>query len=240
MLDVHPPHEAAHGWKDFFVHMATICLGLLIAIGLEQSVEWMHHRHELKELQESLRRDTEKQVGDALHYETVSTFEIANSEARMQQAAEALRTHQPIAQPRVIGNPPAEQAVLPVDPAWKAATASGLLALAPQQDVVAYSEIDGIVGKIDVGLDRASQANRKLREFEKEAAMVGGPAEQALAKATPEELKTYMVDLDEMISAFDRLRGECRVLRGADRAVLSGERDLAKIEAAEMQFLHEP
>jgi len=35
MLDVHPPHEAAHTWKDFFIHIATIVVGLLIAIGGE-------------------------------------------------------------------------------------------------------------------------------------------------------------------------------------------------------------
>ncbi len=27
MLDVHPPHEAAHTWKDFFLHVATIVGG---------------------------------------------------------------------------------------------------------------------------------------------------------------------------------------------------------------------
>src|SRR5664279_1235216 len=37
MLDVHPPTAAIHGWKDFFVHIATITIGLLIAIGLEQT-----------------------------------------------------------------------------------------------------------------------------------------------------------------------------------------------------------
>jgi hypothetical protein len=37
MLDVHPPHEVTHTWKDFFIHIATIVVGLLIAIGLEQS-----------------------------------------------------------------------------------------------------------------------------------------------------------------------------------------------------------
>ena len=30
---------AAHGWRDFFVHIATIVIGLLIALGLEQSAE---------------------------------------------------------------------------------------------------------------------------------------------------------------------------------------------------------
>ncbi len=45
MLEVHPPEHAAHTWRDFFVHIATIVVGLLIAIGLEQSVEWVHHKH---------------------------------------------------------------------------------------------------------------------------------------------------------------------------------------------------
>jgi hypothetical protein len=47
MLDVHPPHQIVHTWKDFFIHIATIAVGLLIAIGLEQTVEYFHHRHQL-------------------------------------------------------------------------------------------------------------------------------------------------------------------------------------------------
>ena len=69
MLDVHPPHEAAHTWPDFFIHIATIVVGLLIAVGLEQTVEYVHHRHlthraheqlaqELELNQENLRRNT--------------------------------------------------------------------------------------------------------------------------------------------------------------------------------------
>ena len=34
MLDIHPPHTPTHTWKDFFIHIATIGLGLLIAVGL--------------------------------------------------------------------------------------------------------------------------------------------------------------------------------------------------------------
>ena len=44
MLDVHAPHSPTHTWKDFFIHIATICIGLLIAIGLEQTVEAIHHK----------------------------------------------------------------------------------------------------------------------------------------------------------------------------------------------------
>ncbi len=42
MLDVHPAPHAAHSWKDFFIHIATIVIGLLIAVGLEQMVEYFH------------------------------------------------------------------------------------------------------------------------------------------------------------------------------------------------------
>jgi hypothetical protein len=57
MLDVHPAHHAANSWRDFFVHIATIVLGLLIAIGLEQTVELLHHRHQRQQLQEDLRSE---------------------------------------------------------------------------------------------------------------------------------------------------------------------------------------
>ena len=49
MIDVHAPHHTVHTWRDFFVHIATIVVGLLIAVALEQAVEYSHARHELKE-----------------------------------------------------------------------------------------------------------------------------------------------------------------------------------------------
>ena len=57
MLDVHPPHAPPHTWKDFFIHIATICVGLLIAVGLEQTVEWIHHRHQLHQLEQDLQTE---------------------------------------------------------------------------------------------------------------------------------------------------------------------------------------
>jgi hypothetical protein len=62
MLDVHPAHHAATTWRDFFIHIATIVLGLLIAIGLEQTVEAIHHRHQLAETREALQQELRKNV----------------------------------------------------------------------------------------------------------------------------------------------------------------------------------
>ena len=60
VLDVHPAHHAASTWRDFFIHIATIVLGLLIAIGLEQTVEYFHHRHQVAETREALHRELEQ------------------------------------------------------------------------------------------------------------------------------------------------------------------------------------
>jgi hypothetical protein len=60
MLDVHAPRERVHGWSDFFIHIATIVIGLLIAVGLEQTVEYFHHRHQAREGLELLRREVDE------------------------------------------------------------------------------------------------------------------------------------------------------------------------------------
>jgi hypothetical protein len=59
VLDVHPPHEPVHGWRDFLLHILTITIGLLIALGLEGCVEWQHHRHLVHEAEASLHAEIE-------------------------------------------------------------------------------------------------------------------------------------------------------------------------------------
>ena len=54
MLDVHPAHHAASSWNEFLIHITTIVLGLLVAIGLEQTVEYVHHRHLASEARASI------------------------------------------------------------------------------------------------------------------------------------------------------------------------------------------
>ena len=60
MLDVHPPHEPVHGWRDFLLHLFTITIGLLIALSLEGLVEWQHHRHLVHEAEASLHDEIER------------------------------------------------------------------------------------------------------------------------------------------------------------------------------------
>ena len=62
MLDVHPPHEPINSWKGFSLHISTIVIGLLIAVGLEQTVEYFHHRHEIREAREALAAEHEENI----------------------------------------------------------------------------------------------------------------------------------------------------------------------------------
>jgi hypothetical protein len=62
MLDVHPPHAPTHTWKDFFIHIATIVVGLLIAVSLEQTVEAIHHRREAGEARDSILRERSENI----------------------------------------------------------------------------------------------------------------------------------------------------------------------------------
>ena len=41
---VHVPQEGIHTWREFAVHIAVVTIGLLLAIGLQQIVETVHHR----------------------------------------------------------------------------------------------------------------------------------------------------------------------------------------------------
>ncbi len=64
MIDVHPPHEPVHGWRDFLLHILTITIGLLIALSLEGLVEWQHHRHLVHEAEASLHEEIQNNAKD--------------------------------------------------------------------------------------------------------------------------------------------------------------------------------
>ena len=59
MLDVHPIHAPVGGWRDFFIHIATIVVGLCIAVAIQQAVEHVHNRYQIAETRQALRLERE-------------------------------------------------------------------------------------------------------------------------------------------------------------------------------------
>src|ERR1700683_5134910 len=93
-MDVHPPHQAIHTWRDFLLHMTTICLGLLIALGLEQGVESIRRAHERHDLRQALDRDSRQSIIDAGRSIRYSDAYIAWLLARIKVVQAALAAHQ--------------------------------------------------------------------------------------------------------------------------------------------------
>lgn len=66
MLDVHAPEHSISGVREFFIHLFTITVGLLIALGLENATEAMHHRHQRKEAEAMIRQELAENRSDLL------------------------------------------------------------------------------------------------------------------------------------------------------------------------------
>lgn len=79
MLDVHPPEHGIHGARDFLVHLLTITVGLLIALGLEQAAEAMHHRHEREEAETTIRSELRENLQDLKQLQGYMTTEVTNT-----------------------------------------------------------------------------------------------------------------------------------------------------------------
>jgi hypothetical protein len=140
MLDVHPPHHPTHTWKDFCIHIATITVGLLIAIGLEQTVESIHHQHQIREVREAL---------DGERAENIKRF-YTNVERHLYALAYLhndlriflyLRDHPHATFNQLPGVPVWPiGAVEPLNAAWSTAQQTGVLERMPHDEVAAYTE----------------------------------------------------------------------------------------------------
>ena len=140
MLDVHPAHHAATAWREFFVHIGTIVLGLLIAVGLEQTVEAVHKRHEVRHLEEDLRAENRIALADDATNAKLVDARVASIETNLARLNEA-RKHggQPL---ELVESPVPTALFAPPDSAWLGVRDSGLLPLLSERHASNYWKID--------------------------------------------------------------------------------------------------
>lgn len=148
MLDVHPPHHPLHAWRDFFIHLATISIGLLIALSLESGVEWMHHRHEIAHTREALGRELEENSRNFATNTRYFRHDTALLENNL-MVLDFLQKH-PAAKPdqlpgMILWNLSNEDLG---DSEWKAANQTGIVALMPQDEVKKDAELYELIALI--------------------------------------------------------------------------------------------
>jgi hypothetical protein len=161
MLDVHPAHHAASTWRDFFIHITTIVLGLLIAIGLEQTVERIHQYYELRETREALERElkaNEKDWAGDEHDWRRTFAELKNNLTVL----EYIRLHSKTPQTALPGELRWIQSPFMWNHAvWDAAQQKGIVQLMPLEEANANQEYYGILTAMN---DQSLQAWNAINE----------------------------------------------------------------------------
>jgi hypothetical protein len=152
VLDVHPPNEPVHSWRDFLVHLVTITIGLVIALSLEGLVEWRHHKALVHEAQASLQVEIEANARELQKG-------LKDVDAEQKQLAEDLVILQ-----KIIDNPKAPNVETPKinihipafdDVSWETAKATGALSYMPYGEAHRYSDIYKQQDEVDVAEHQA-------------------------------------------------------------------------------------
>jgi hypothetical protein len=141
MLDVHPVHATISGWRDFFIHIVIVFIGLGLAISLQQTVEYLHHRYQVAETRRALLQE---------RAENRSTF-AAQTRAWHRTVAELqnnllvfqyLQQHPGTPQEKLPGVLLWNVSELAFSTAvWDAARESGVIALMPREEIEGYNDL---------------------------------------------------------------------------------------------------
>ncbi len=219
MLDVHPPHQPVHSWKDFLIHMTAICLGLLIAIGLEQSVEAIHQHHERRQLREDLRNQAEQQIHILHQNQLVCAESIAWAHAILRAGRDVVPSGGFVTYvlPQRKGGPALNVIANGV---WTAAKSSGGVALLSRDEIVTWDQVDYLAQITDKSFQDREAALQKLYSVTDRTDTAVAPG--ATIRLKVEDRDELMRNLGSLIEATWMIERNSALWEGADQAVLHG------------------
>jgi hypothetical protein len=216
MLDVHPPHESAHTWRDFLIHIATICVGLLIAIGLEQAVEALHHRHERQVLIQEMRAESERNIA-ILRTDVDRNLEKASWNHAVMTLLQTTPPHDGV----ITVVLPTHQRFLPqISPSravWSVAKTNGKVALLSEREAEIYDRLDSEAIAEALSDDRQNIA---LTTLQSQAIRLNSRLDSgATIKVPAAEVLALTQNLADAIAAANADAFRCALYLGASRAV---------------------
>jgi hypothetical protein len=192
-MDVHAPHEPIHSARDFFLHLFTIAIGLLIALGLEAAAEHLHHNHLLHTAEANLRSELHDNrgylAGDERHLD-ITQKQIEDGLVIL----EAIKAHQ-----TTVDIPSQNWSWnSPQSAAFDTARDSGALILMSYDDAESYNVIYGQQKVVN------DQATIFIRDIYNITAPIHG-------NAKPSDLQPSQ--LDTMIAASNQALADLHLLR---------------------------
>jgi hypothetical protein len=230
MIDIHPPQKSDHTWKDFFLHIGTIAVGILIAIGLEQAVELIHEHHQRTDLRQGAITDARLYLRDVDENRDANTQQVEDLTARIQQVRETISLHHPLP-------PPAYRPAFPIETIrlenLAAAKSSGLIHLLSEDEINSAGDAEVAVINSEALKERAQEAATKRVAFEQrfQTAFPSGPFD--FSHITPAQLDEYLgLLLEERVRRTETL-AYLELMHRGGLAYIKGQRDLDKLRSAE-------
>ncbi len=206
MLDVHPPHEPVHGWRDFLLHILTITIGLLIALTLEAAVEAIHHRHIVAEARENIRLEL-RQNHEAIEKNIGSVDQESNSVKAALDTMRFMRTH-----PHAKGSIDFHWDIESLhDAAWLSARDTGALGYMPYKEVQGYADLYASQESVSQRM-----ANHITREIELLAPILIAPDED-FSKIPEQQFDDMVRDTGVTLLDLQTLK---QLMRGLDASYI--------------------
>jgi hypothetical protein len=233
VLDVHAPHESVHSWKSFFIHIATIVVGLFIAVALEQTVESIHHRRESQDLQQQMRAVFETNlISDRTNLKQFVTERAYLTELR---AAIDARLHGQTQPPAPSAQDPRSGATMHIFPSmapYDAAKQNGTIALLPFGPLSIYNRIDFQRQLLLTADAQYLVALRALSAFQERFADSAATLELGQIPPAPDlalmdnnDLREYLTVLSTVIKDTDTLASRYQLFDSMNQSALSSPRD---------------
>lgn len=230
-MEVHAPHHPVTTWREFWIHLGTITVGLVIALGLEQAVEYIHRVHEKHALQRELydegEHDRETLQQD---FERLAALK-ASLLAWHKKVDEAIANGgklQAEYQPPDFGT-----IALPSQAMWDSAKASGRIGLLSDDQTAAYAFLylqeDWLKDQSLAWAAAITEKQEFERKFEKSFEEAGKDGVIEYSRMSTDDMKGYSAILNREIAQIDRLRVLLRYFDQVDRAVLEGARSQQEI-----------
>ena len=160
-MDIHKPKPWL-GWPEFLKEIGTIVIGVLIALGAEQAVEWLHHREEAAGARAAVRAEVAKNLAEIQTRLATQTC----VEQRLDEIGELLsRTQEGVLspQPAWVGQP---AIVYMATQGWQAAAGSGRVSLFDVGEQGRYATIYNRTTELAVQEEQEQAAWAQLRGLE--------------------------------------------------------------------------
>jgi hypothetical protein len=211
-MDIHKPRPW-HGGRELAKEVATIVLGVLIAIGCEQAVEALHHRDQARDMTRKLRAESIENRRVIAYDLGMCQAQIAAADQDIERLSRAIRDHGlPSAALAPLSSPPLYR---PADAAWITIRDSALLPIMPKLAIDNGWKIDATSESMVLHSQDVNHAGRRL-----EAALAVG-AQRPLDDALADDI---LLKLNEFKVEAASYCGMARILRDAIEMSLAGQR----------------